>query len=105
MQTKFTTSTNIIRDVNRSINYIPTPNARRVVNQIAADFNKGIRAFNIIGSYGTGKSSFLWALQQTITGKKRFFSATSLIGHKTKVLNFIGEYKSIIESFSDHFNL
>jgi hypothetical protein len=105
MQTKFTTSTNIIRDSNRNISYIPTPNARRVVNQIGSDFNKGIHAFNIIGSYGTGKSSFLWALQQSITNKKRFFSISALQNHKVKIVNFVGEFKSITEVFTDHFNI
>ena len=75
MQTKFTSSTNIIRDFNRSINYITTPNSVKVVNQIANDFKKGIRSFNIIGSYGTGKSSFLWALEQSLHGdRKRYFN-------------------------------
>jgi hypothetical protein len=63
MPTKFTTSVNIIRDKGRELNYIPTPNAIRIVDQICNDFKKGIRSFNIIGSYGTGKSSFLWAFQ------------------------------------------
>lgn len=76
MTTKFTTSTNIIRDSGRELNYIPTPNSIRVVNQIVNDFKKGIRSFNIIGSYGTGKSSFLWALQQSLQGKKRFSIST-----------------------------
>ncbi len=40
MQTKFTTSTNIIRDSEGNLNYIPTPNAIRVVNQIANDFQE-----------------------------------------------------------------
>lgn len=105
MQTKFTTSTNIIRDSERNISYIPTPNARRVVSQIGSDFNKGIRAFNIIGSYGTGKSSFLWALQQSISGKRRFFSISALQNFKVKIINFVGEYKSITEIFADHFNV
>ena len=78
MATKFTTSINIIRDSERELNYIPTPNAIRVVNQIAADFKKGIRSFNIIGSYGTGKSAFLWAFQQSITGRKKHFGINLL---------------------------
>src|SRR5690606_6743548 len=105
MQTKFTTSTNIIRDVNRSINYIPTPNSKRVVGQIISDFNRGIRAFNIIGSYGTGKSSFLWALQQSLLNKKRLFNISALSANKTKVINFVGEFKSITESFADYFDV
>ncbi|HEY5368358.1 MAG TPA: hypothetical protein VIJ75_05135 [Hanamia sp.] len=105
MQTKFTTSTNIIRDVSRDLNYIPTPNAVRVVNQIANDFKKGIRSFNIIGSYGTGKSSFLWALQQSLFGKKRFFDINLLQNPKIEVINFIGEYKSITNVFADYFDV
>ena len=105
MQTKFTTSTNIIRDSAREINYIPTPNANRVVNQIANDFKKGIRSFNIIGSYGTGKSSFLWALQQSLQGKKRFFNFNLLQAPKVEIINFIGEFKSITNEFADYFEV
>lgn len=105
MQTKFTTSTNIIRDSAREINYIPTPNASRVVNQIANDFKKGIRSFNIIGSYGTGKSSFLWALQQSLQVKKKFFNFNLLQAPKVEIINFIGEFKSITSEFADYFEV
>ncbi len=105
MQTKFTTSINIIRDSGRELNYIPTPNSIRVVNQIVNDFKKGIRSFNIIGSYGTGKSSFLWALQQSLQGKKRFFNLNLLSNPKIEIINFIGEYKSITNVFADFFEI
>lgn len=105
MQTKFTTSTNIIRDSTREINYIPTPNANRIVNQIANDFKKGIRSFNIIGSYGTGKSSFLWAIQQSLQAKKRFFDFNLLQTPNIEIINFIGEFKSITNVFADYFDV
>jgi len=105
MQTKFTQSTNIIRDYSRSIDYIPTPNAVRVVNQITNDFKKGNRSFNIIGSYGTGKSSFLWALQQSLSGKKRIFDVNLVSSPKLEIINFIGEYKSITAAFADYFEV
>ena len=105
MQTKFTTSTNIIRDSSRELSYIPTPNALRVVNQISNDFKKGIRSFNIIGSYGTGKSSFLWALQQSLSGRKKFFNLNLLTNPNIEVINFIGEYKSIRSAFADYFDI
>lgn len=105
MQTKFTTSTNIIRDSGREIRYIPTPNAIRVVNQISSDFKNGIRSFNIIGSYGTGKSSFLWAFQQSLAKKKKFFAINLLPNPTVEVINFIGEYKSIITAFADYFEI
>jgi hypothetical protein len=103
MPTKFTTSTNIIRDSSRELRYIPTPNSIRVVNQIVNDFKKGLRSFNIIGSYGTGKSSFLWALQQSLIGKKRFFNTNLLQNPKIEVINFVGEYKSIRNAFAEYF--
>jgi hypothetical protein len=105
MATKFTTSINIIRDSERELNYIPTPNAIRVVNQIAADFKKGIRSFNIIGSYGTGKSAFLWAFQQSITGKKKHFGINLLPNANIEFINIVGEYKSIKEAFAETFEV
>ena len=93
MQTKVTSSTNIIRDSAREINYIPTPNANRVVSQIGNDFKKGLRSFNIIGSYGTGKSSFLWALEQTLQGKKNYFDFNLLQKPTVEIINFIGVLK------------
>lgn len=105
MQTNYTTSTNIIRDLQREINYIPTPNAKRVASQIANDFKKGIRSFNIIGSYGTGKSSFLWALHQSLNGKKRYFDISILKNPKIELINLIGEFKSISTVFTEYFNL
>ncbi len=105
MQTKYTTSTNIIRDLTRELNYIPTPNSIGVVNQIVNDFKRGIRSFNIIGSYGTGKSSFLWALQQSITGKKNIFKINILQNPKVEIINLVGEYKSITNHFLDYFEI
>jgi hypothetical protein len=105
MQTKFTTSTNIIRDSSRNISYIPTPNSFKVVNQVSNDFKRGLRSFNIIGSYGTGKSSFLWALQQSVLGKKKIFDFNILTHPKAEVINFIGEYKSITSVFADYFDV
>jgi len=105
MPTKFTTSVNIIRDRGRELNYIPTPNAIRVVNQIANDFKKGIRSFNIIGSYGTGKSSFLWAFQESITNNKKYFGINILSNPTIDFVNIIGEYKSIKDVFAEQFGV
>ena len=105
IQTKFTTSVNIIRDSAREINYIPTPNSYRVCNQIENDFKKGIRSFNIIGSYGTGKSSFLWAMQQSLQGKKNRINFNLLQAPKIEIINFIGEFKSITNVFADYFDV
>jgi hypothetical protein len=106
MANNFTTSVNIIRDTERDFNYIPTPNAKQVVSQIVNDFKKGIRSFNIIGTYGTGKSSFLWALEQSIIGNKRYFEP-NFIAAKPKVdfVKIVGSYNSVVEQFADIFEV
>lgn len=105
MATKFSTSTNIIRDTDRELKYFPTPNAIQVVNQISNDFKKGFRTFNIIGSYGTGKSSFLWAFEQTLRGKKSFFEATFLNQPSIGFIKLVGEYKSLKSTLEDFLNI
>lgn len=102
---KFTTSVNIIRDVNRELSYIPTPNSVRVVNQICNDFKKGVRSFNIIGSYGTGKSAFLWALQQSMNAKKKYFNVNLIQQPSFEFINIIGEYRSIKDAFAEYFEV
>jgi hypothetical protein len=106
MQTnKYVPSINIIRDSDRLVHYIPTPNGNRVTSQISNDYRKGIRAFNLIGSYGTGKSSFLLALEKSLNGTKPYFQSGFLGKKKFGTLKLIGEYRSIIGAFADLFNL
>lgn len=101
MANKFSTSTNIIRDTDRELTYIPTPNAIRISNQISNDFKQGARSFNIIGSYGTGKSSFLWAIEQTIKRNKSYFGLNLLPSPKVDFIKIVGEYQSLKQSFVD----
>lgn len=105
MANNFTTSVNIIRDTDRDFNYIPTPNARQVVSQIVNDFKKGIRSFNVVGTYGTGKSSFLLAFEQSIKGTKRYFEPNFFLKPKYDFVKIVGAYASIIEQFADEFDV
>lgn len=105
MANNFTTSVNIIRDSEMDFNYIPTPNAGQVVSQIVNDFKKGIRSFNIVGTYGTGKSSFLLAIEQSLNGRKRYFDTNFIDNPKVDFIKIIGAYSSIIEEFSDIFGV
>lgn len=105
MVNKFTTSVNILRDTGRDVLYIPTPNTRQVVSQIVNDFKKGIRSFNIIGTYGTGKSSFLLALEQSISKTKRYFEPNFIANPKVDFVKIVGSYTSIIEQFADTFEV
>ncbi len=105
MANNFTTSVNIIRDTDRDVNYIPTPNAKQVVSQIVNDFKKGIRSFNIVGTYGTGKSSFLLAFEQSIKGTKRYFEPNFLVKPKYDFVKIVGSYASIVEQFAEEFEV
>jgi len=99
MANNFTTSVNILRDTDRDFHYIPTPNARQVVSQIVNDFKIGVRTFNIIGTYGTGKSSFLLALEQSIKGTKRYFDPNFVSDPKVDFVKIVGSFTSIIEKY------
>ena len=105
MANNFTTSVNILRDTERDFHYIPTPNAKQVVSQIVNDFKKGIRSFNIIGTYGTGKSSFLLALEQSIRGTKRYFDPNFVANPQFDFIKIVGSYTSIVEQFADTFEV
>jgi len=105
MVNNFTTSVNILRDTERDFHYIPTPNAKQVVSQIVNDFKKGIHSFNIIGTYGTGKSSFLLALEQSIRGGKRYFDPNFITNPKVDFVKIIGSYTSIVDQFADIFEV
>ncbi|MDQ1352299.1 MAG: hypothetical protein QG657_2605 [Acidobacteriota bacterium] len=103
MENKFTPSVNIIRDLDKSFNYIHTPNAERVLEQLDNGFSAGIHSFNIIGSFGTGKSSFLLAFEKQLKGEKKFFtlSPSALNGSRPfKFINITGSYQSVEEAFS-----
>jgi hypothetical protein len=101
MQSNYTPSINIVRDTDRNFTYIPTPNSQRVVSQIVDDYKKGIRAFTLIGSYGTGKSSFLLALEQSLNGKQSYFEASFRANQKFGIVKVVGAYQSIIDAFAD----
>ncbi|RZK14280.1 MAG: hypothetical protein EOO56_25300, partial [Hymenobacter sp.] len=71
----FSPSVNIVRDAAQPLNYLPTPNAQLVYRQLAGNYRTGTHCFNIVGAYGTGKSAFLWAFGQTLTGQHAYFAA------------------------------
>src|SRR5574341_392854 len=103
---KYSPSVNVIRDINRFLNYIPTPNAKQVFSQIINDYNFGIHSFNIVGAYGSGKSIFLWALEKNLNRKMNYFA--DLNGQFNDIESFefvpiIGEYNSIIASITKRF--
>ena len=95
---KFTLSTNIKNIQLDNFHYIVTANARRVLGSIVADYNSGIHSFSMIGTYGTGKSSFLMALERDM-----FLSTNLLFNNKGQFnryekfhfINIVGDYSSL----------
>ena len=63
---KYIPSINIAQTTFDPNSYIVTQNAIKVIGNIVNSFNAGIHSFNIIGSYGTGKSNFILALEWKI---------------------------------------
>lgn len=101
MANKFTTSTNIVRDTNRDLNYIPTLNTILIAEQINKDFKQGLRSYNLIGSYGTGKSSFLWAMEQSIKGTRSYFGVDLVKNAKVGFIKIVGSFQSLKEVLAD----
>lgn len=67
--------------------------------EIVNGYQSGIHSYTIIGTYGTGKSSFLIALQNDLSGrskKKYLFDNTDVLGcEKVETLNIVGDYASL----------
>jgi len=108
MQLNSSPSVNIIRDAEQDMYYLPTANAKEVYDRIAAQFKSGVHSFSIIGSYGTGKSAFLWAFAKHLNGEKDFF--TPVNGQfnackKFKFINIIGEADSLVDAFAKQFDV
>ncbi len=104
----FSPSVNIIRDIDREINYVPTANSKRIYNSLINNSSKGIKSFNIVGAYGTGKSSFLWALEKNLNNKTEYFAPLNGDFKNIKDFDFKlieGDYTSIIKAFAVEFNI
>lgn len=84
---EFNISTNILRDQSKDLNYVVTPNATKIFERIFSSNNSSNKSFTIIGNYGTGKSTFLWALEKNLLKEKIFFSAK--FNEKYQSYNFL----------------
>ena len=80
-------STNILRDESKDLNYVVTPNAIQIYERIVNSAEKSNKSFTLIGNYGTGKSTFLWALEKNLLKEKIYFSNT--LDSKSNSFDFI----------------
>lgn len=94
---QYSPSRNIERDTYSSFQYIPTPNARNVSRHIINGIKAGFHSFNIIGTYGTGKSSFLMAFQENISSDNGILFNKDDFGqgnNSFEFINIVGDYTS-----------
>lgn len=101
----FSPSVNIARDAEQDLTYHPTPNAKQVFGQLVNNYLSGIHCFNIVGAYGTGKSAFLWAFQQTLNKQHEYFrTEAGFKGIKGfRFEHFVGQYASLKQTLAQHF--
>lgn len=96
----FTLSANIENGIEVGSKYIVTPNVQKVLQEIIDGFHTGIHSFSIIGTYGTGKSSFLLHLEHDLIGAKDCYllkKTEVLFDGKFEVLNIVGDSMSLEE--------
>ena len=103
-KSNFSPSINIKRDENKAFEYIVTPNAEKIYESIISNLDSAIHSYTIIGSYGTGKSSFLIALMQSLLGVQKHFK-TKTIQEGFKFDLVVGRSKSIVNDLISQFNL
>lgn len=105
MANPFSPSVNIVRDAAQELSYLPTPNAKTVFGQLVNNYLSGIHCFNIVGAYGTGKSAFLWAFQQTLSKQHEYFKLEA--GFKNikgfRFEHFVGQYASLKQTLAQHY--
>lgn len=95
---QFSLSANIEEGFAKEAQYIVTPNARLVAEGIVNGFQAGVHSYTIIGSYGTGKSSFLLAFERDLMSNNHYelINPSSLSAKKKfEVLKIVGDYKEL----------
>lgn len=101
-------SANIETGFAKTEHYLVTPNVQKAVANIVEKFNSGIHSFSIIGSYGTGKSSFLIAFEEDLNKKqktKRLVNPEKLSKLTDyEVINIVGDYDSLSNLLRKKFN-
>ena len=90
-------SVNIEQGLSDDFQYVVTSNSQTVWGSIISSFNDGLHSFSIVGNYGTGKSSFIAALQRDLLkGTNILVQNTDVLGcSKFEFINIVGDYESL----------
>lgn len=101
----FTLSANIENGIAEGTRYIVTPNVKKVLQEIVSAYQTGIHSFTVIGTYGTGKSSFLLNLENDLqkeTTKKTLLNNTTVLHDgEFEILNILGDSKALSDILQD----
>ncbi|TDG36070.1 hypothetical protein EZJ43_10325 [Pedobacter changchengzhani] len=99
MVKQFSPSQNILLNNFDVADYIITPNTQDVFEVLINNFASGIRSINLIGAYGTGKSTFLNALNYHLNAENIFIDDKKWTKFKRfDFINLVGSYDSIIDN-------
>jgi hypothetical protein len=101
-------STNIVRDESKQLDYVVTPNTKEIFDRIFVNNYSANKSFNLIGNYGTGKSTFLWALEKNLNKERIFFNnleskEDSIVDYE--FIKIIGENDSLLNVLVKEFKL
>ncbi len=100
MKRTFNLSANIENGFAKGSHYIVTPNAKKAISHIVNGFKSGVHSYTIIGTYGTGKSSFLLAMENDLlhaTKKPLLFDPQTLSDVADyEILNIVGDYCELL---------
>lgn len=100
MKRTFNLSANIENGFTEGSHYIVTPNAKKAISHIVNGFRSGVHSYTIIGTYGTGKSSFLLAMENDLlhaTKKPLLFDPQTLSDVADyEILNIVGDYCELL---------
>ena len=90
-------SVNIEQGLSEDFQYIVTSNSQTVLGNIISSFNDGFHSFTIVGNYGTGKSSFIAALQRDLLkGTNVLVQNKEVFGYECfEFINIVGDYESL----------
>ena len=100
----FTLSANIENGIAEGSKYIVTPNTQKVLQEVVDGYQIGIHSFSIIGTYGTGKSSFLLQLESDLKASKNRLLLNNpkvLYDGEFEFLNVLGDSKPLSELLRD----
>ncbi len=98
----FSPSQNIVINNFDVTQYIITPNVQEVFEGVISNYTAGLRSINLIGAYGTGKSTFLNALSYHLNNNQAFIDNGKWKKFKRfEILKLVGSYDSIIDNVRD----